>query len=195
MQTSQANDTLHAELAGYQRRFAELASEAEELVAPLDDVQLNWSPHPDRWSVGQCLDHLNVVGYQILPRLSEAIRKGHTAGRTANPPFRYGLLSRFFIRANAPAGRKVKTLAAYRPSVSGSLRKEEVLSRFRSLQEELARAAADANTLDLSGIKVTSPASKLIRISLGAWFAATIAHEERHLLQARTVVQRPEFPT
>jgi hypothetical protein len=36
---------------------------------------------------------------------------------------------------------------------------------------------------------VASPALPILSISLGAWYEATIAHEQRHLKQARDAVE------
>jgi len=36
---------------------------------------------------------------------------------------------------------------------------------------------------------VTSAASRLLRFNLAAWFASLLAHEHRHLAQARRVLE------
>ena len=47
---------------------------------------------------------------------------------------------------------------------------------------------------DLSKARVQSPASRWIRLDLGAGFALMAAHERRHLWQARRLTERPDFP-
>lgn len=171
----------------YPDQLCSVADEATRLVENLTDAQFNWKPAPDRWSIAECLDHLNVVGSLLLPKLQEAIRIGDQKNVTGNPPFRYGPFSRLFIRMNSPSGIKLKTVKLYKPSGSSSLEKTDVMERFLALQDELAEAAIRADGLDLAKIKVSSPAGRLLRISLGAWFEATVAHERRHLIQAREV--------
>jgi hypothetical protein len=41
---------------------------------------------------------------------------------------------------------------------------------------------------------VASPANRLLHISLGSGFALQIAHERRHLWQARQILSRADFP-
>jgi hypothetical protein len=52
-----------------------------------------------------------------------------------------------------------------------------------------------ANGLDLSRSKVRSPVASWLYFPLGIGFAATIAHEQRHLWQARQVMREPGFPS
>jgi hypothetical protein len=42
--------------------------------------------------------------------------------------------------------------------------------------------------------RVVSPVTRLLRFSLGAWFAATVAHGWNHLRQAQRVRADPRFP-
>jgi hypothetical protein len=48
--------------------------------------------------------------------------------------------------------------------------------------------------LDLSRIKLGSPIVPIVRLPLGTWFAFIIAHERRHVWQARQVRQELRFP-
>jgi hypothetical protein len=51
-----------------------------------------------------------------------------------------------------------------------------------------------ANGLDLARAHVKSPVSNLIRLALGSGFALMVAHERRHLHQARKVIAERAFP-
>ncbi|HEX7071035.1 MAG TPA: DinB family protein [Rhodothermales bacterium] len=176
--------------------FTELESEATRLFGGLTHTQFNWRPGPDRWSVAECIEHLNTIGYKLLPGIEEAIREGHRRGRTGSPPFRHGLLGGLFVRTNAPIpARKVKTLRVYVPTAGGNLDRDETLERFRTLQRELERQVRESDGLDLGRIRVASPAVRWARFNLATWFDATHAHEQRHLRQARAVTEEPAFPS
>jgi hypothetical protein len=43
-------------------------------------------------------------------------------------------------------------------------------------------------------MKLTSPVSKLIRINIGETFSIMIAHERRHVLQAKRISEMPGLP-
>lgn len=189
---TQPAETLHR----YHEAFDELGTEAEELAQPLTPEQFNWTSEPERWSVGQCIDHLNTAGYQLLPRLERALRKGRERGLTGAPPFRYGIISRWFIRFNKPSsGFKMTTFKTYEPTTDSRLDKEETVERFVALQHKLAAKVEEADGLDLRKIRAPSPVSRWLRLSVGAWFEGTIAHERRHLQQARAVTQEANFPS
>jgi hypothetical protein len=98
-----------------------------------------------------------------------------------------------FVESLKPSARiKVRTMKAYTPR--RGLSKDEILARFLRSQKELRRVLDASEGLDLARIKVVSPANRLLRFSLGIWFAATVAHEQRHLEQALRVVQDKSFP-
>ncbi len=70
----------------------------------------------------------------------------------------------------------------------------EVVPRFLALQDSLLECFQKANGLDLTQVKVVSPASPLIRLRLGAYLESTVGHEEYYLLQAQAVRAHPAFP-
>jgi hypothetical protein len=166
--------------------FRSIAEAAGEVGGGLTPEMFNWRPAPDRWSVGQCLDHLNVTGFLPVPRLDAAIAEAKRRGRLSGGPFRYGWLDRWFVRSVGPsAPRKVRTMRVYAPA--SEVDPNVVLPRFLDLQNEMIRCVEAANGVDLAAVKVASPAASMLRLSLGTWFAATAAHERRHLAQARHV--------
>jgi hypothetical protein len=70
----------------------------------------------------------------------------------------------------------------------------EVLAEFAKLQGELVRLLRRAHGLDLARVKVPSPVTSLLRLSLGQWFHFLAAHERRHLWQAEQITSEERFP-
>lgn len=133
-----------------------------------------------------CLDHLNVAGSKLLPLIDEAIDRARKRELFSLGPFNYGLLGNRFIRSQEPpVKRRMKTFKQYLLPPDRSL--PEVESTFLDLQDQIIDRIRAANGLDLSRIKIGSPVNRLIRFNLAAWFAATVAHERRHLWQARRI--------
>ena len=154
----------------------------------------NWRPAPDRWSVAECLDHLNTAGTLLVPRLEKAIEHGHRNETTAEGPIEYGWLGRWWISAMQPASRRrFKSPKLFRPS-SSDLVKEDVLATFLALQDDFIRLVRASEGLDLQRLKAASAALPVLRLSVGVWFESTAAHEERHLAQARRVTAQAGFP-
>jgi hypothetical protein len=73
-------------------------------------------------------------------------------------------------------------------------RSGDVLPEFARIHDELARRVRESDGLDLAGIRTVSPVNRLIRLPLGAYFAFILAHDRRHLWQARAVRASPGFP-
>ena len=188
-----SSTTLSSELRGYRDRFAASRESASVLVSDLSESQVHWQPAPDRWSVAQVIEHLNLTGYAVLPRIQEAIGRARESGRQVEGPFHYGWLGSWFVRMLAPENRKkIRAPRLYRPPAGAPA--PDFLPRFLTLQDHWIECVESADGVDMARIKIASPALALLRLSLGLWFAGTANHEERHLLQARGVREDPEFP-
>jgi hypothetical protein len=163
------------------------------LAADLDNARFNWSPQPGRWSVAQCLEHLNVTHRAWLPLLEAAADKGRREGVIHNGPYTYGFLSRLFLRVlEPPVKLKVKAPKPFRPSPE--LGREAVVAEFDTMHQRLDKLIASSNGLDLSRIRVRSAFSGRIRYSLGMSYWLILAHDRRHIWQARNLLQMQEFP-
>jgi len=181
---------MHAQLDAYRSRFRALKNEATTLVEDIDDETLLAQPDPDTWSVVQIFDHVNTAGWLLLNPLEEAIQTGHERGPYGEPPFQYGFVSRWFVRSMKPSsGWTFTAPSVFEPDTADTLYPRETVEEFRALQDQFASCVGDAEGLDLRRIRVSSPAVPLLRISLGAWFESTLAHEERHLQQARDILE------
>lgn len=176
------------QLQAYVAAFEDRKTEAIRLAAGADEERFNTPPAPGRWSAAACVAHLTTTGTLLLPGLDAAIARGRAQGRVADGPFRYGPVSRWFIRAVSPEGRPIKTFRVFQPPPQ-RFAKEQTLADFLALQDAMIARIHDADGLDLKHILVPSAATRLLWISLGAWFEATIAHEERHLRQARRALE------
>jgi hypothetical protein len=189
----QAGESLPAELEGYRAQFEAIKRDASELVAGLSDAQFNWRPAPGVWSIAECLAHLNVTGQYFLPRIDRRLREARAAGMLSEGPFRYGLLSRVMVRGSEPPAKlKFKAPKIFQP-MSEHL-SAVIVPAFMTLQDQLVERLRAARGVDLRRVKVTSPVSSLVKISLGQVFPFVAAHERRHLWQARRVREDANFP-
>jgi len=181
------------ELAGYRAQLSLIEERVRDLVTPLDDRRVSWRPGPDRWSVGECIEHLSVIASLLIPKIREAVDRGRKKGLFGDGPFVYSWPGRMFVESLQPSARiKIRTMKMYTPRPG--LTKDDVVTRFFRCQKEFRRLIEAAEGLDLVRIKVASPANRLLRFSLGIWFAASVAHEQRHLEQASRVVRDKAFP-
>lgn len=189
-------EPLHPELAEYRRGFAANRREAEETCAGLSIGQCNWRPEPTRWSIAECLVHLNVSADVYTRHIGIAIQHGRARGLTAPGPFRYGPLARWLLRGlEPPVLHRSRTPRRFSPPAGVHHDIEDVLRRFREAGQRWDECLERANGLDLVRVKVRSPVVPLVRFPLGAQLAGQAAHERRHLWQARQVKAAPGFPS
>lgn len=180
-------------LEEYRRQIAEIRRDTDELLAGVSDAQFNWRPEPHRWSVAECLGHLNVTGTAYLRALDRAISEARSRGLTGGGAFRSGLLGGWMTRSMEPPPRmKMKAPKSILPPAPdrplATVREE-----FMALQDEMERRLRDAEGLDLTRARVTSPVASFLRVRLGDAFGFLLAHERRHLWQARRVRDEPGF--
>jgi hypothetical protein len=174
-------------------QFEAAGAEARALFAGLTDDAARFRPYPGAWSMAECLDHLNVAGRLYLDAVDGAIEDGRKRGLTGFRPYQPGFVERWIVRSqDAPPLFRVKSPRAFRPTGE-----PEPIARslpvFLLLQADFVERVRRAEGIDLARVKVTSPASALVRLSLGGAFAATAAHQRRHLWQARQVREAPGF--
>ena len=177
--------TMHSQLTEYHTGFREVRDEVAALADGVEDDRLRAAPGPDRWSVAEIYEHMNASGEMLLGTLETAVETGHEQERYGEPPFRYGIISRWWVRVLQPSGWDLPAPSATEPPDSGTLSPTEIIDDFCALQDRFADCVQAAEGLDLRGIRLRSPALPVLWISLGAWFEAHLAHERRHLAQAR----------
>jgi hypothetical protein len=183
---------LAPELDAFRIGFEQLAEEADALTATMSNDQFNWRPPSGGWSVAQCIDHLNVTARVYLPKLDEGIAEAIRRGLYGGGPFQYNWLGRLMVGSVAPPPRfRVKAPKDFQPAPARP--RQETLAAFRAYQVQFIDRLRQANGLDLARARVQSPAASFLRIPLGSAFAMMVAHERRHLLQARNVIATPTF--
>lgn len=177
---------MNAELQGYLTQIEKIKADARSLVAGLSEEQLSRRPAPGRWSIIECLAHLNTSDRFVLPTLDAAIAEGRQRGLTGSGPFRYGWFSRQIVRSMEPPVRwRMRTKTFLEPSEHPAI--AATLSDFFVVRDELAARLRQADGLDLKRAKIRSPVARWLVMPLGAYFAFLITHERRHLWQARKV--------
>lgn len=185
---------MNPELEGYLEQIRYIRQDINALVANLDTPQFNWRPAADRWSIAECFDHLNLTAAAVVPAMDAAIADARARGLQSSGPFVYPLLERLFVTSNEPpARRRFRTFKAYRPT--GQKTPPEVIDAFVQWQDRLTERVHAADGLDLRRARRRSPILPLFTWSLGTMFAVMLAHERRHIYQARQVRNDRQFPT
>ncbi|MHC5012754.1 MAG: DinB family protein [Planctomycetota bacterium] len=187
-------------LAACCRSYERARERVDALWADLTPAQLTWKPSPERWSVAECVEHLNKTMATALGRIRPAMERARAKARTGGePPYGRGTwLGRLILGLMDPdraKPRRFKAPKLFRPAFATDVDPERVAETFRCTNDDLIQAATDADGLDLGRIRVGSPVSGWIRFSLAQAFRLQDVHHHRHLDQADRVRREPGFPS
>ena len=171
----------------------EVARVAEAAFGPLDARQLNWRPDAGRWSVAQCFEHLLTANHLMLEAADDALN-GMTPPTTwQRVPGLPAILGRMLIRSQAPgATRRFTAPARARPSMSDIA--PDVIQRFIAQHHDAVMRLQDVDERTAARTTMTSPFIKVVTYSVLDGWRLVVAHDRRHLEQARRVMMSPGFP-
>jgi hypothetical protein len=184
--------SLHPQLAEVVGSLDEASSRLRRLAGELPPERWSARRDPDRWSVAECVAHLNLTSRAYLPLLMEALAEARAINAPIPERYRRDVRGWLIARMAGPMpglGRlrvgRMRTPVAFVPE--GELPRERVLAEFEGLQEELAALVREGNGLPLGRVQVVSPFDARMRYTLWSAFTILPAHEHRHLEQAERV--------
>ena len=184
----QSNQLLNPQLDEIKIQLDAASQKASSTVNSVSFEQLKQRPKPDKWSIAECLVHLNLSSQAEIDVLNDAYKQIPTKQISAEKQFKMDLLGRFLKWTLEPPPMsifKVKTTEKFQPVAIEPL--SEILPTFLALQEQPKASVDAANGLPLDQIKVVSPFSSKIKYNLLSCFNILLAHERRHLWQAEKV--------
>jgi hypothetical protein len=161
---------------------------AQRRFRPLSLDVLNRRPGPDHWSVGQCLEHLNIVGGHYLPIIAKRIARAKERGSKPAPFAKQGILGRKFIEAmRTPASeRALTTPQRYAPT--GNRLPRTVTEVFSRQLDEMLRLVLLARQVNANAVRIPNPLFPLILLRLTDQLEFLIVHIQRHMAQAERVL-------
>ncbi len=172
----------------------EITNQVKKEFSLLTENQLNYKPNSVSWSIAQNLEHLIVVNEIYFPIIT-SIKTG-----TYKTPFisKIGFMVSFFEKTVLNAVRpdrkkKMKTFPVWEPTTSNVI--SDILNRFQIHQIELIQKIEGAKELVEKGIVISSPANKNIVYKLEIAFDIIVSHEQRHLEQAKEILQLMKINT
>lgn len=183
-----------SDLARFGRELEAVHRDAAVLLDGLSDAQLAWRPESGGWSIGEVACHLRTLNTRYLEAIDQSISEARAQGRTGFEGYKPGLLGGFMVKMmEPPVKRRLKTPAIFRPADDAHDWRAEV-DGYLATHEELEQRLHHAGGISLARARVVSPATRLLRLTLGDAFALLLAHERRHLAQLRALRTNPSFP-
>jgi len=176
MTTNQLLSTLQANIHA-------LIETVETEFMSLPDTALNTKESPGRWSILECIEHLNRYSRYYNPALAKAIARAKTQDQSRNEPARSTWLGRKFIAMVHPSNaKKQKTFKSMNPAQS--VLDRSVITEWTLHQEQRLELLREARSINLNQSHVPIEFFKWLRLNVGDTFQLLVAHEQRHMLQA-----------
>lgn len=185
------SEELLNELAQDVRRI----KEAAQFFTASDKTKLVYAPDKGRWSVVQVLEHLNAYNRHYLPLIEKELA---LITYDTNAWFASGYWGEKFTKMMKPTNvfeikNKMKT--AKKMAFPNSLNVDTVVAEFLAGQDKLLYLLERAKGKDLAKIHIPITFTKLIKLRLGDTFRFLIAHEQRHMIQARNTIKETGVST
>ncbi len=154
-----------------------LEPRARALVNGLDAQKLAQKPPDGGWSIAEIFEHLCIADASYVEGcLPPAIAK---AKGKAGKPWKSSLFGGWVRNALANLGKSLRAPKIYRVEQPP---RADVVEQWFVLVRKLRALVKSARDADLN-TRLSSPVSKLIRISLGDALAIPVVHGQRHLAQ------------
>jgi hypothetical protein len=164
---------------------------ATALANSLTPRQLNWTPSPGVWSVGQCLEHLYVTNEVYLGPMLTSLEGHQPAAVQEITP---GWLGRWFVRNYIEPSSKTRRARAPRKIRPGAQIEPSILDRFLDSNHRARDLVHRASSYDVNRIRFRNPFISVIRFTVGTGLEIVSKHQRRHLLQAERIRASAEFP-
>ena len=173
------------------RLIAELKARTEVLIKETEALkecstkQLNNKSSAESWSALECIEHLNLYGDYYIPEIAERIK---TSTFSSDRIFKSGIIGNYFTKSMLPKKKlnKMKTFKDKNPI--GSSLSISTLDRFISQQTEFLELLDQSKSVSLNRTKTAISISRFIKLKLGDTFRFIVAHNERHLVQAKAAI-------
>jgi hypothetical protein len=156
---------------------------------------LAYPPEEGKWSAAQALEHLNMYSRYYLPAIEKSMVH---IPKEVNAWFVPGFFGEYFTKMMMPRNvfeikNRMKTMKAFRPDRGGNV--EAVFKEFFEHQKKLLQLLEIARKRNMEQVRVPTSISKFIRLKLGDMFRFLVAHEQRHMIQARNAIRATGVPT
>jgi len=180
-------------------RLNEARQRIEALAATLDHEQANTRPAPGKWSVAECIEHMNQSMKVYAPHMAKAVERGLAGGREGEPPFSrgtcYGAMLLWALRKDGTKRKKLKVpaLPMFKPEKRTEWQMDDVVTRFRAGVEELLAHLQALKGRDLGKLKHGTPLP-LLKVTLAQSMELHSRHNLRHTQQAERTAPADKKP-
>lgn len=166
---------------------------SDELKKLTDDVRdqfgnlsfehLNYKPHPERWSILECFEHLNRYNRYYLQAIEKAFER---SGPFVDEEIKSTWIGKKSIAMMEPSNRKKQKTFRHMNPLNSALT-SDVLDHFLNDQNRLLTLLEKAKHININSKLIPIEFFRLLKMNIGEGFQFVVVHQHRHVLQAHTV--------
>ncbi len=149
--------------------------------------ELNQKPSPEKWSVGECLQHLVCYGDFYLAAMEKSLNK-HQNSSSPKDNFKPGYFGNKFAEMLRYKEKGMKKMKAPNIKVlSFESVQPDIVDMFLKQQQKHLDILESTKKINLEKVKVPIALTKLIKTKIGDTLRFTIYHNQRHFIQSKKV--------
>ncbi len=156
-------------------------------VSALSDAQWRWKPSPERWSVGECAEHIVLSEEMLFASAKRAL---------ANPPdpdWEKKTAGKTEILLSVMAQRKGKATAPEEIRPTGKMTRAEIMAKFEENRSQTLKFVEETQ-LPLKEYISPHPFPIFNPLNAYQWVLYIPLHNMRHDKQIAEVKATPGFP-
>jgi hypothetical protein len=180
---------MHPQLETIVAQFDEATKRLDQLVSTTPSDAWFRRIDPDRWSVGECIEHLNLTARAYLPIIDSGIVEARHIGGAVPSKYRRDLIGWLLWKSMGPPVRhRVRTTAAFIPASANT--PDALVAEFKRLQQEQVQRVQACDGLPLQRVRVQSPFNAKVRYNLFSCLTILPPHQHRHIWQAEQLLKQ-----
>ena len=169
-----------------------LRVKAQQRFRPLAADVLNRRPGVGRWTVGQCLEHLNIVGGHYLPEIRKRLKRAQGQGSRPAATAKSGFLGRRLVAAMRRPAAEKPLVSPDRYAPTGTRLPRTVSEVFSRQLDELLSLLLLARQVNANAVRIPNPVIPLLRLRLTDQLEFLVVHLQRHIMQAEAALATVE---
>lgn len=165
----------------------ESQKETLDLVSSISDEQWKWKPAPNRWSVGECVEHIMLSEGLLRVKMEEALAgapnpdwQAKTAGKTE-----------FLLKVMAPRQGKAEAPESIQPQ--SKLTRVEVMAKLAQTRAKTLKFA-ETTEATMNDHTAEHPFPVFNTLSAYQWLLYIPLHNMRHDKQIQEVMATEGYP-
>jgi hypothetical protein len=162
-------------------------TEFVDSVSSLSDRQWRWKPTPERWSVGECAEHIVLSEEMLFAKAKEAMHN------PPDPDWATKTAGKTEILLQVMAQRKGKATAPEEIVPTGKMSRAEIMSRYAS-QRDATLKFVETTDIALKEHIAPHPFPVFNPLNAYQWVLYIPLHNMRHDKQIAEVKATPGFP-